>query len=236
MFFGVHNHTAMGSNLRLRDSINRVPELIDYYYELGHKGLVFTEHESITSHLDALEYYKTKKQEEEWKDFKVALGNEIYLCPSYITAENVKSNVYPHFILIALDSLGHKGIRELSTIAWTKNSFMHVMYRIPTYYSDLENILKKYKGHIVGSSACLGSMLDRKILEYRDTQNIDILQQCKMWIENMNIVFGQGYFFLELQPSHQSDQIFVNKHLIKFVCFSVRIIISSSLISLLSSL
>lgn len=29
-FFGVHNHSAEGSNLRLRDSINKVPEMIEY--------------------------------------------------------------------------------------------------------------------------------------------------------------------------------------------------------------
>jgi len=213
MFFGIHNHTAAGSNLRLRDSINRVSELIDYYYELGHKGLVITEHESISSHLDALNYYKEMK--DRCGDFKVALGNEIYLCPSYVTAENIGNNIYPHFILIALDELGHKGIRELSTLAWTKNAFMHVMYRVPTYYSDLEDMLKTYKGHIIGSSACLGSMIDRKLLEFRDTGNFKIIQECKQWINAMNTVFGKGYFFLELQPSYQSDQIFVNKYLIK---------------------
>ena len=213
MFFGIHNHTAMGSNLRLRDSINRVPELIDYYHELGHKGLVITEHESISSHLDALDYYKKIKND--YNDFKVALGNEIYLCPSYVTAENVGSNIYPHFILIALDNIGHRGIRELSTLAWTKNAFMSVMYRVPTYYSDLEDMLKIYKGHIVGSSACLGSMIDRKLLEFRDTNNLKIIAECKQWIHAMNTVFGEGYFFLELQPSYQPDQIFVNKYLIK---------------------
>ena len=60
-FFGVHNHSAEGSNLRLRDSINKVPEMIEYAHSLGHVGICFTEHESITSSLDALKYYDSHK-------------------------------------------------------------------------------------------------------------------------------------------------------------------------------
>ena len=79
-FFGVHNHSAEGSNLRLRDSINKVPEMIEYAHSLGHAGICFTEHESITSSLDALKYYNSHKDLEGWENFKVVLGNEIYLC------------------------------------------------------------------------------------------------------------------------------------------------------------
>lgn len=65
-FFGVHNHSAEGSNLRLRDSINKVPEMIEYAHSLGHAGICFTEHESITSSLDALKYYDSHKDLEGW--------------------------------------------------------------------------------------------------------------------------------------------------------------------------
>ena len=50
-FFWSTNHSAEGSNLRLRDSINKVPEMIEYAHSLGHAGICFTEHESITSSL-----------------------------------------------------------------------------------------------------------------------------------------------------------------------------------------
>ena len=216
--FSIHGHTCH-SNYRLRDSIIRVPDLITRHKELGYAGCVYTEHESLGSHLEAEKFFATIKDTPEYKDFKVAYGNEIYLCPDYVTAENVGHNIYPHFILIALDALGHKALRELSTIAWTKNSFYSVMYRVPTYYSDLENILKKYKGHLVGSSACLGGMLPRKILEHHSLENIDIIRsqelwgQIKDWIAYMVEIFGEGYFFLEMQPNSHEDQIYVNKKL-----------------------
>ena len=94
MFFGCHNHTDEGSNLRLRDSINKVPDLIEYSHELGHKGIVITEHESITSHLNALKYYNSIKHKSGWEGFKVALGNEIYLCSENVTADNIGNNYY----------------------------------------------------------------------------------------------------------------------------------------------
>lgn len=213
-FFGIHNHTAQDSNLRLRDSINKIEDMIDYAHELGHKGIVFTGHESITSHLDALKYYNSKKDLEDWDGFKVALGNEIYLCNESVNAENIGQNRYPHFILVALDETGHKAIRELSSKAWTENAFMHVMYRVPTYYSDLEAALQTYKGHLVGSTACLGGALPYRILQYRQTFDKDIWQSCIQWVEYMNEIFGKGYFFLELQPGETEEQIYVNQCLI----------------------
>ena len=138
-FIGIHNHFSSGSNLRLRDTTNKVDEVLKYSHDLGHKGIVITDHESISAHLEVMKFYDTVK--EEWGGFdgyRIGYGNEIYLCPSWVTAENAKNNIYPHFILIALDEIGHKGLRELSTKAWINNSFMNVMMRVPTYYSDLE--------------------------------------------------------------------------------------------------
>lgn len=214
-YFGIHNHTADGSNLRLRDSTNKISDIINYAHSLGHSGIVFTEHEAITSHLDVLKYYDSVKDKDDWKDFKVALGNEIYLCNRDVCAENIGHNRYSHFILVALDALGHKCIRELSTKAWTQNSFMHVMYRVPTYYDDLEEALNTYKGHLIGSSACLGGALPNRLLEYKKTPTDEIWNSCINWIEYMNEIFGKGYFFLELQPSEFEDQLYVNQKLVE---------------------
>lgn len=214
-FLGIHNHTDVGSNLRLRDSTNKIKDLIDYTHELGHKGVCITDHEALTAHINALEYYESKREDETWKDFKLGLGNEIYLCDDVTTAENIGNNIYPHFILIALDAEGHKGLRELSTKAWVQNAFMHVMYRIPTYYGDLEEMMSKYKGHIIGSSACLGGTLPRLILKFQDSPD-EQEKRCLYWIDYINDIFGNGYFFLELQPSKNPEQVYVNKKLVEF--------------------
>lgn len=208
-FIGIHNHLASGSNLRLRDTTNKIDEVLNYAHDLGHKGICITDHESISAHLEVMKFYETVK--EEWDDFRIGYGNEIYLCPSWVTEENKNDNIYPHFILVALDEEGHKGLRELSTKAWVNNSFMHVMMRVPTYYSDLEEIMSKYKGHIIGSSACIGGSLPRHILQYMQNKSEDTWQECLTWIEYINNIFGDGYFFLELQPGVTEEQKYVNQ-------------------------
>ena len=52
----LHNHTEY-SNARLRDSINRHEELIDYAIELGHKVIAITEHECVCNAIKVEEYY-----------------------------------------------------------------------------------------------------------------------------------------------------------------------------------
>ena len=213
-YIGLHTHTDKGSNLRIKDSINRIPDVIEYAHSLGHKGVAFTEHEALTSHLEALEYYEGKSNQEEWKDFKVILGNEIYLCPDFVNADNKQKNFFPHFILLALNANGHKCLRELSTLAWSQ-SFMDVMNRVPLYYWQLEDHMQKYKGDVIGSSACLGGSLPRRILEYGHSNDNEIWQSCIFWIEYMNDIFGKGNFYLEMQPSDNTEQIYVNKKILE---------------------
>lgn len=215
-FVGLHNHSDF-SNFRLRDSINRITDLIDYSHELGHKGIAITEHETIASSLNAQKYYHKKKQEPGWEDFKLILGNEIYLCNESVNEENKIGAKYPHFILLALDEIGHEQIRELSTVAWS-HSFMHVMMRVPTYYSDLEKIIGENPGHVVGSTACLGGSLPYHILQLRELEGVDFqnkFDELIQFIEYMKSIFGEGCFFLEMQPSDNEEQIYVNKQLVQ---------------------
>ena len=67
----LHNHTEM-SNQRLRDSINRVGELIDYAIELGHEVIAFTEHETISNAME-IENYRDKIKVMH-PDFKIILA------------------------------------------------------------------------------------------------------------------------------------------------------------------
>ena len=57
----LHNHTDY-SNERLRDCINKVPELIDTAIQLGHEVVAITDHETISSYVKAEEYYEKVKE------------------------------------------------------------------------------------------------------------------------------------------------------------------------------
>ena len=210
----LHNHSHF-SNQTLRDCINTVESLMDLAIELGHECVALTDHETISGYIKAEKYYK--KVKEKHPDFKLIRGNEIYLTRNGLTAKNYDKTKdrYFHFILLAKDLEGYKQICELSTRAWQRSYMSRRQRRRPTYYQDLKDIVKPNQGHLIASSACLGSQLDKFLLQYMDTGDEEFYNTAKRWCEYIVDIFGKGNFYLELQPSNNKEQIFVNKHLIK---------------------
>ena len=225
--FECHAHT-MYSNVRLLDAIVFPEKLIDRAIELGLKGIAVTDHELLASHVVIDKY--AQKIKKEYPDFKVAKGNEIYLCDSRDTKQK-----YYHFILIAKDAVGHKMLRELSSIAWVNSYYDRGMERVPTLKSELAEIISKYgKGHLIASTACLGSELDYLILEKdkaKKVGNIDGEKKC--FNEIINFVnwckqLFEDDFYLEVQPAKSEEQMIVNRimgSVGKF--FNVKIIVTT---------
>ena len=88
--FEVHSHT-MYSNIRLLDSINKPKALVNRAIELGLSGICITDHECLCAHPE-LNIYQ-KEISKTYPDFKIGLGNEIYLCET-----RDKNQKYYHFI------------------------------------------------------------------------------------------------------------------------------------------
>lgn len=218
-YYSLHNHTD-GSNARLIDCINKTEDLIQRAYDLGLSGVAITDHETVKSHVKASNFIKKKHSKNEWKDFKVIYGNEIYLCRNGLSAENYdgKKDKFYHFILLAKDEEGHEQIRQLSTRAYGHSFMKNKMRRVPTYYKDIEEIVGKNPGHIVASTACLGGFMGSKLLALPKDENEkeQEIEKIKAWITYLQSIFGKDDFFLELQPSFNKEQIFVNEYLIKF--------------------
>ena len=206
----LHNHDEF-SNLRLRDCIIKVEDLIDYAIELGHEVVAITNHDCISGAVRVEKYYK--KIKENHPNFKVIQGNEIYLCRNGLNASNYKAgqDKYYHFILLAKDAIGHKQIREISTRAWLRSYMARGMRRVPTYYNDLFEIIGANPGHVIGSTACLGGCLPTQLLKAKD--NPELMPKIHNWINQMDNLFGHGNFFFEMQPSNNKEQIYVNKKL-----------------------
>lgn len=208
MFFNCHNHT-MYSNLRLLDCIIKPKDLIDRAIELGLSGIAITDHEALSAHMEVNMY--AKKIREKHPDFTIALGNEIYL-----TDTREKGQPYYHFILIAKDAIGHKGLRELSSKAWYNSYFDRGMERVPLLKSELEEIMTRYKGHIMGTTACMGGELSKLIVEYQilkemNQPNQEIFYKMQDFIQFCMRVFGPDDFYIECAPSTMKDQIMVNQ-------------------------
>lgn len=202
------------SNLRLRDSTNTVESIINYALELGHDCIAFTEHETVANAIKIENYYNKIKNDN--PNFKVILGNEIYLCREGIDKDyNKDIDKFYHFILLAKNAEGHRQIRELSSRAWTEHSFKQgMMTRVPTYYSDLIEIIGSNPGNVIGSTACLGGFFATKVLQYHKTQDKSLYANILGWCQKMEGIFGKGNFYLEMQPSNNEEQIIVNKEII----------------------
>ena len=210
------------------DSINTPKSVVDKALELGLAGVCCTDHECLSGHVDfdkLRQYAKDKNS-----NFKIGLGNEIYLID-----ERVPNQRYWHFILIAKDFQGYKALRELSSTAWINSYFDRGMERVPTLKSELEQIIFKYgKGHLIASSACLGSELDYCILEMDKAEKVgNIESKAEYYYRIINFVnwckllFNDDYYF-EIQPADTKEQLIVNRRMKALSdYFKVKIIITT---------
>lgn len=206
-YCSLHNHTDYSNAaLGFSDSINRIPTLIQRAYDIGLSGVAITDHECLSSFVKALKYHNKMAKD---RDFTLILGNEIYL----LTKDEYEANINGttktpqyHFILIALDTEGYHQLCKLSTRAWQR-AYVDAIWRRPTLYEDLEEIIKPNQGHVIGCSACLGSRIDKILLETGD------LNKAQIQINRLQKIFGVDNFFLECQPSKNvnCDQYKINQ-------------------------
>lgn len=207
-YFNLHAHTEY-SNLRLLDSTNKLSKLIDKAIEIGLKGIAITDHDCVSGHVKAIQ--KQKKLYEQGADFKIILGNEIYLIDSL---EDVRDNYQPgstkfyHFILLAKDAIGAEQIRRISSSAWENSFYTGKMERVPTVKSTLAKIIGNEKGHIIASTACAGGELAHWIFKNNPNRCLEFLDWCQD-------VFLEENFFLEMQPNDSEEQSKINKTIIK---------------------
>ena len=211
MYFNCHNHTEY-SNLRLLDCINKPEDLINKAFEMGLNGVAITDHEALCAHMIVNKI--AKKYQTEHPDFTIALGNEIYLTDTRECGQK-----YYHFILIAKDKIGYKALKELSSIAWYNMYTDRRMERVPTLKTELKEVMQRYKGHVIATSACMGGELSTNVLLMKKSEEIDDMEGRRFYYNNIvNFIeycldiFGDD-FYIECAPSTVNDQILVNKTL-----------------------
>ena len=223
-----HAHT-MYSNLRLLDAINRPKNLIDRAVELGLSGICITDHESLSSHMEVNLYANELLSKEETKDFKVVLGNEIYL-----TGTRDNGQKYYHFILLAKNKIGHRALRELSSRAWLNSYWDRGLERTVTLYSDLKEILQKYPNSLIATTACLGGELSSNTLNLILAEKTEDVNGATIAHNNIvNFVlwckelFGDD-FYIECAPGCSKDQLIVNQRLLSIAkAFDCKMVIGS---------
>ena len=220
----LHFHSSY-SNIRLLDAITDIEESILKAVELNIHGLAITEHEFVGSHVKAIQTVRKLKEKEKIpQDFKLILGNEIYLVDSL---EEVRDNYqpgktkFPHYLLLSKSKDGHEALRALSSKAWEQSFYTGTMERVPTTKDALSEVVKAYPNTLIATTACLGSESSIYILEAdrarlennkeKEQYNINKLHEFIEWNIELH---GKDNFYLELQPSPDYEQATVNKMLI----------------------
>lgn len=219
--FEVHQHSEY-SNLRLLDCINKIPDIIKRAKEIGLKGIALTDHECLSG---AIKANKLALAEE--GDFKIALGNEIYL-----TDNREMGQRYYHCILIAKDAEGHRQLRELSSTAWLNSYFDRGMERVVTLKDDVAAAVKENPNHLIMTTACLGGEVSSNVLimaNARKVGDINTANSAKqkiidfvLWAKDL---FKDDFYF-EIAPAASREQIIVNKKMVELSqVFGVKIVI-----------
>lgn len=192
-YSSLHCHTARGSNMRLLDSIVRISELVDKAIEYGYNAVAITDHEVLSAHIEALKV--RDKIQEKHPDFKIILGNEIYLIDE---SEYKHPPKFFHFILWACDAIGYQQLKELSSRAWGRSYKQGKMYRSPTFYRDVEEIVKPNQGHIMAATACFTK--GHQVLTQNGNKNIEDIQAG-------DIVLTKGGTWEQvIEPTHREYQ------------------------------
>lgn len=208
-YTSLHVHSEYSSALLgFTDSIIHIKDALNWCYEHGLRGMSLSDHEGCSGFVEMEQAINKMNLE---RPFQHIFANEIYLLSEQeneLKNDPNKRPHYWHFLLNCLDEEGIHMLYELSSRAWLRSYVYRGLRRRPTFYSDIEEIIGKNQGHIVGSSSCLGGYLPYLIL------NGDI-QKAKEFIDWGVKTFGEGNFFLECQPclENNDEQIAVNKTL-----------------------
>lgn len=229
--FEIHSHSDY-SNIRLLDSINKTKDLIQISNNIGLSGICLTDHEALCGHVEFFQNWQSLKESKKIReDFKIGLGNEIYLVGSRNKNEIKK---YFHFILLAKNNEGFEALKELSSIAWYNSFFDRGMQRVPTLYSDLKEIISRHPGTLIGSTACLGSEFSYFVLnliEAEKNKNQENITYYKIEIMQLVEFFKDLFendFYIEIAPSHTKEQIMYNKRAIEIAdALNIKIVIGT---------
>lgn len=227
-YTSLHNHTFFSNTHGVRDALSSPEDALEAALDKGLNGIVFTEHETLSSHMRLLNYYN--KNIDRFEDLKLGFGNEIYLVDKDKNGKAVNDNQstkFYHFIVIAKNRKGYQFLMEESSKAWDNSFHYRGVMRTPTYYDELKEMVAPYKGNVIGSTACEGGIIPQLILEYNDNKTRENYDKIIKKLEYFVDIFGKDDFYLELQPGDDEQQL-INSYLIKISkAFGIKTIITT---------
>ena len=190
-FTHLHVHTEYS----LLDGSSKIKEIVARAKELGMDSLAITDHGVMYGIID---FYRACKAE----GIRPVLGCEVYVAPnSRFSKEGGSSDDrYYHLVLLAENNVGYSNLMKLVSKGFTEG-----YYYKPRI--DIE-LLQKYHEGIIALSACLAGEVASQIRK-------GFYEEAKVSALRLREIFGEHYFYLELQDHGIPEQKTVNQALLR---------------------
>ncbi len=187
-FVHLHTHTQYS----LLDGCNRIKDYVARVKELGMNSAAITDHGVMYGVIDF--YDECRKQ-----GIKPIIGCEVYVSPSSRFDKTTRDDRYYHLILLCENNKGYQNLLKLVSLGFTEG-----FYYKPRVDKEL---LEKYHEGLIASSACLNGEIASLITHGLRKEAFEKALEYKR-------IFGDGYFFLELQDHGLPEQTLVNTELL----------------------
>ncbi len=189
-FTHLHVHTEYS----LLDGSNKVKELVARVKELGMDAVAVTDHGNMYG---IIEFYKAAKD----AGIRPVIGCEVYVAPfSRFNKSGQKDNKYNHLVLLAENNTGYANLVKIVSRGFTEGFY----YKPRVDY----DVLREYHEGIIALSACLAGIVPEYIEQ-------GMYEEAKAKALELQEIFGEGNFFLELQDHGIAMQRTVNQNLLR---------------------
>lgn len=191
-FVHLHTHTQYS----LLDGACKLDDLIELALAYKMPSLAITDHGNM---FGAIEFYCLAQE----KGLKPIIGAELYVAPKSRFDRNVQGadedENFFHIILLAKDEDGYRSLMKLIS-----RGHLEGFYYKPRI--DMELLAENSKG-LIALSGCLKGELAHYILKGKN-------ERAKKFSAQINEIFGQGNFYLELQHNLIPEQDKLNRGLL----------------------
>ncbi len=185
-FVHLHLHTEYS----LLDGFARIDTLFEHVKALGMDAVAITDHGTMFGVVD---FYKMAIKH----GVKPIIGCEVYVAPRSRFDKSAQLDKQAgHLVLLVENQIGYQNLIKLVSKGFTEG-----FYYKPRIDYDL---LERYHEGLIALSACLAGDVQRLLLE-------DQFEAAEKTATNLQRIFGEGHFYLELQDHALPEQKKVNR-------------------------
>lgn len=187
-------HLHVHSEYSLLDGACRISKLIERAKELGQSAIAITDHGVMYGVID---FYKQALKH----GIKPVIGCEVYVAPRKMSdKEHGLDNDIHHLVLLCKNQEGYKNLCYMISKAFTDG--FYIKPRI-----DME-LLRNHAEGLIALSACLAGEVPKLITRGQ-------YEQAKERALEMQALFGEENYYLELQNHGMDEQRIVNDGLLQ---------------------